>query len=662
MFQKPASTPEEIEANRPLAMPPEAVAELDEREWYAKAYRGDAPQLTLRAVAMGSFLGFFLCFTNIYVGLKAGWAVGVAVSACILSFATWTLLLKARVAKTPMTILENNCMQSVASASGYSTGMILVSAVPALLLVTGVQLTWKVVVPWVGLTAALGVVMAIPMKRNMINRERLKFPTGTAAAVTLQSLYGNGREAIVKARALLAAALVAVVIPIAKDLNAVKRLGENGQIVREPFFPHDMNVFDGRMHIVARQLDAKLGAFKERMFELSEWHIRLDHSVVLVAAGAIIGVRVTASMMLGALVLVLDVGPRALEWGWTNPAGKLVAAATSPGSAFAKIGIWYGAPMMVAYGLVTVLLAWRTIVRAFSGFAGKRPADEDARAAAVEVPTSWFVVGMGIAGTGLVLIAWRAFEIPLHYGVLAVLFTFLLALVACRATGETDVTPGGPMGKIMQLTYGALMPQNVAANLMTAAITSGGALAAADLLSDLKSGYLLGANPRRQFLAQLLGIFTGTAASCIAYFVLVPDVTAIRAPEGAAYVAKFAAPAAQQWEAVARVFSEGLPNLHPMARHGIAVGMSWGAALAIAEALFPKLRRWIPSATGLGLGLMFPFAQPLSFFLGSLLALAFQKASARHAERFVVPISSGLIAGESIVGVAVQALNNFVLK
>ena len=59
--------------------------------------------------------------------------------------------------------------------------------------------------PWVGLTAALGVVMAIPMKRNMINRERLKFPTGTAAAVTLQSLYGNGREAIVKARALLAA-------------------------------------------------------------------------------------------------------------------------------------------------------------------------------------------------------------------------------------------------------------------------------------------------------------------------------------------------------------------------------------------------------------------------------------------------------------------------
>ncbi|PMY18170.1 peptide transporter, partial [Pseudomonas sp. FW305-3-2-15-A-R2A1] len=84
--------------------------------------------------------------------------------------------------------------------------------------------------------------------------------------------------------------------------------------------------------------------------------------------------------------------------------------------------------------------------------------------------------------------------------------------VACRATGETDVTPTGAMGKIMQLTYGVLMPQAVTANLMTAAITSGSASASADLLNDLKSGYLLGANPRRQFIAQFSGIITGTLA------------------------------------------------------------------------------------------------------------------------------------------------------
>jgi uncharacterized oligopeptide transporter (OPT) family protein len=660
LFQKPPETPEELEKSRPLDIPPEKVAELEEAEWYAKAYRGDAPQLTLRAAIMGSVVGFFLCFTNIYIGLKAGWALGVAITACIVSFATWSVLLRLKIAKTPMSILENNCMQSVASSAGFSTGNVLVSAIPALLLLTGQQLPWIVVVPWVFFTAVLGVVMAIPMKRNMINREKLKFPSGTAAAVTLQSLYANSREALIKARALVIAAIIAVCIPLVKDLNAVKRCGDDGVLVRQPVFPNEMNVFDGRLHIIGRALDAKLGVFKEKVFELSQWNIKLDHSLVLVAAGAIVGVRVTASMMLGAFILVLDVGPRALEAAWTNPLGKLVAAAPGPGNAFAKIGIWYGAPMMVAYGLMTFAMSWRTVVRAFRGFTGKRDVAEDARVAGIEVPTSWFALGMAISATGLVVIAWRAFDIPPHFGALAVVMTFFLALVACRAAGETDVAPGGPFGKIMQLTYGALMPQNVKANLMTAAITSGGAVAAADLLNDLKSGYLLGANPRRQFVAQFLGIFTGTLASCIGYFLLVPNVNAIRAPEGGR--APFAAPAAQQWEAVARVFAEGFDNLHPMARHGIIVGVSWGIALAIAEVIFPKLRKWIPSATGLGLGLILPFYQPLSFFIGALLAVAFQKASAKNAERFVVPISSGLIAGESVVGVVVQGLNNFVLK
>jgi uncharacterized oligopeptide transporter (OPT) family protein len=437
---------------------------------------------------------------------------------------------------------------------------------------------------------------------------------------------------------------------------------EDGKVVREPLFPNPLNVFDGRFHVVARQLDAKTGVLREKIFELSEWNIRLDHSVVLVAAGAIIGLRVTASMLLGAFLLVLDIGPRALESTWVNAAGKLVTAATSPQSAGPKIGVWYGAPMLVAYGLVTFAFGWRTIVRAIAGLTGRRAVDaRDARAASIEVPMSWFAWGMAIAGTGLVVIAWRAFAIPPHFGALAVVLTFFLALVACRATGETDVNPLGALGKIMQLTYGAAMPQNVQANLMTAAISSGGANASADLLSDLKAGWLLGANPRRQFVAQFLGIFTGTLASSIAYFVLVPDVSAIRAPEGATRAAKFAAPAAQQWEAVARVFAEGFANLHPMARHAIVVGVVWGVVLAIAEVIFPKLRRWIPSATGVGLGLIFPFSQSLSFFLGALLAWAFHRANAKQAERFVVPISSGLIAGESVVGIVVAALNNFVL-
>src|ERR1700690_2237810 len=86
-----------------------------ERQWFETVYRGRGDsmrQLTWRAVLMGSALGGILSLTNLYIGLKAGWAMGVAIASCILSYAIWTTLLKMRIARTPMTILENNCMQS----------------------------------------------------------------------------------------------------------------------------------------------------------------------------------------------------------------------------------------------------------------------------------------------------------------------------------------------------------------------------------------------------------------------------------------------------------------------------------------------------------------------------------------------------------------------
>ncbi len=91
-------------------------------------------QLTWRAVLIGSCLGGVLSLTNLYIGLKAGWGFGVAITASILSYAIWTSLLKVGLARTPMTILENNCMQSTASSAGYSTGGTLVSAFAAYIL------------------------------------------------------------------------------------------------------------------------------------------------------------------------------------------------------------------------------------------------------------------------------------------------------------------------------------------------------------------------------------------------------------------------------------------------------------------------------------------------------------------------------------------------
>src|SRR5262245_22418043 len=166
-------------------------------------------QLTGRAVVMGSVLGAVLSLTNLYIVLKAGWGFGVAITACILSYAIWAALLRIGVVRTPMTILENNCMQSTASSAGYSTGGTLISAFAAWMLINGTTMPLPIMLAWVFLLAVLGVTMAIPMKRQMINVEQLRFPSGIAAAETLRALHAEGGEGMRSARALAVAGLLA---------------------------------------------------------------------------------------------------------------------------------------------------------------------------------------------------------------------------------------------------------------------------------------------------------------------------------------------------------------------------------------------------------------------------------------------------------------------
>jgi uncharacterized oligopeptide transporter (OPT) family protein len=635
LFQKPPRTAEEIARGRPLDLPPAEVAQMDEETWRARAFRGEeAPQLTIRAIAMGSALGGLLALTNVYVGLKAGWAVPVNLTACILSFAIWNALLRIGLARSPLSILETNCMQSTASSAGYSTGAVMVSAIPALLVLSttatnprGEQPGALLLVGWTFFTALLGVCLAIPMKRSLIDDERLPFPSGMAAATLLQSLYGSGSEALTRARALAAAALVAGVGPLLMDL----RLGRDATGERTPLLPADSPIFDW---LPARGVDPRTGA----ALAPSDWTMLLDHKLALVGGGVLVGLRVSASMVAGGLLLAYALGPAALAAG----------AAKGPGTAWREIGLWLGAPMMVAAGLTAFALRGPTILRALRGIRTRPLVGSE-----LEVPGSWFVAGTAVAGLAIAAIGHASFGIPWPMGLLAVALTFVLSLVAARATGETDVTPTGPLGKIVQLTYGILLPQNASANLMTAAITANASTAAADLLTDLKAGRALGAHPRRQFVAQLAGIFAGTAATVAGYYVLVPDATALVGERP-----RFPAPAMQQWLAVARLFSEGLSHLHPMARQAIGGGVALGVALTLLERLAPRARRWLPSATGLGIGFIFPFQYPLSFFVGALGAAIWRRRREAAAERFAIPIASGLIAGESIVGVLVAAVNN----
>jgi OPT family oligopeptide transporter len=378
----------------------------------------------------------------------------------------------------------------------------------------------------------------------------------------------------------------------------------------------------------------------------------------MIAAGAISGLRVTVWMTVAGLLLAYLVGPWGIDETWTNAAGTVVAATTKPGKAWKELGLWLGAPMMVSSGILAFAIQWKTIVRAFKGILGRADA-ADAHKAAVEVPSSWFAAGFVFAGLGLTILCRVAFDIPLVLGALAVILAFALALVAARATGETDITPIGAMGKIVQLTYGVLMPQSVSANLMTAAITSSAASSSADLLNDLKSGYLLGANPRRQFIAQMMGIFSGTIASVLGFYALVPDATVLLGTDSKPPA--FPAPAAQAWKAVAEVFKLGIHNMHPAHQKAIVVGLAVGALVVGLELLLPRWKKYLPSATGLGLGFILPFQYPLSMLLGAVIAALWSKKNPTSAKELVVPLAAGVIAGVSIVGVMVAAINNFVL-
>src|SRR5271167_872162 len=110
---------------------------LEEKDswWLKNVFRGDMPQLTIRSAITGMILGGVLSLTNLYVGAKTGWTLGVGITSVILAFAMFKVLSKLDMARE-FTILENNAMQSIATAAGYMTSP-LISSLAAYMMVTG---------------------------------------------------------------------------------------------------------------------------------------------------------------------------------------------------------------------------------------------------------------------------------------------------------------------------------------------------------------------------------------------------------------------------------------------------------------------------------------------------------------------------------------------
>ncbi len=349
------------------------------------------------------------------------------------------------------------------------------------------------------------------------------------------------------------------------------------------------------------------------------------------------GFRAAWSLLLGALVNFAVLAPYFYARGIIDPRlGYKYIVAWS---------VWFGSAMILTSGLLAFAFQWRTVVSAIRSVGGSL----GVATASAEVPMSWFVVGMAVFGPLVVFFQWFFFGIHVWMGVLAVFMSFFIAIVACRVTGETDTTPTGALGKITQVTYGVLDPGSVTTNLMTANVTGGIAIHSADLLTDLKSGYLLGADPRQQFWAQFLGVTAGACFVVPAYRLLIPTADLLGTDQ-------WPAPGAQTWKGVASMLANGFSSLHPSAQVALVVGGVLGIVLVLIEKAFPTLRPWIPSPAAFGLGFTTPAYNCVSMFVGALIALVLEKRRPVFAEKSIVPVASGLLAGESLMGILIAIL------
>ena len=162
--------------------------EQKDRWWLENVYRGDMPQLTWRAGLTGFILGGFLSATNLYIGARTGWSLGVGITSVIMAFAFFKVLQQFGVRE--FTILENNAMQSIATSAGYMT-MPLTSSLVAYMIANQVLLPWWQIIAWNSAISILGVLFAFPMKRRFINDEQHPFPEGQAAGVVMDMLHSS---------------------------------------------------------------------------------------------------------------------------------------------------------------------------------------------------------------------------------------------------------------------------------------------------------------------------------------------------------------------------------------------------------------------------------------------------------------------------------------
>ncbi len=630
-----------------------STAEKD-RWWLDNVYKGDVPQMTVRVVISGFLLGGLLSITNLYVGAKAGWSLGVAITSVILAFVIFKVLQIIGLGKN-YHVLENNILQSIACSAGYMNGP-LIASMAAYMVVTNTVIPWWRMIMWLLGLAVLGVLFAFPLKRRFINEEQLPFPEGRACGVVLDTLHAEESKS---------STLPAKLLVIFSALGGLLKLGQSEKIMdwlkewRLPSF-HVPELLDEWYY----RLVTEFGWWMPNIAgtPLKELTIRPELDIAMIGAGGLMGIRTGASLMVGAVINYFILAPIMIQ------RGDIVSTIGETGvmqvgfREITKWSLWGGVAMMTTASLYAFFAKPQMFVGAFKGLFQKKAGRTEDCLKNIELPLWVSLIGVPIVGAYLVWIAYWFFGVQIWMGIIAVPMVFVFTLIGVNSTALTSITPTGALGKITQLAYGAIAPGNITTNIATAGISAEVAGSASNLIQNIKPGYMLGGKPRLQAAGHVIGAFSGAIFSVAVFYPVF-----LRNNPAGLISEQYPYPAVTVWKAVAEMLTKGLSELPGTAIWAVGIGAVLGIVLEgvrlAAKGKFPL------SAVGIGLAFVIPSRICFAMFFGSFVFWVIDKFWPKPEQtmnRVFVQnqesICAGIIAGAALVGVAVMAITVFWLS
>lgn len=564
-------------------------------------------ELTPAAVILGVVQGVILNLAFVYAALKLGFSIGGSTVAAITGYA----LLRGVMKKG--TSIENNINQTI--ASGINTvGTGVVFTLPALFMLNakwakaGESLinfsVWPFIVAGVA-GAILGVVVIIPLRKQMIDLDRLRFPSGVAVATIIRSgSTGLGKAKLLGLGFLISAAWKLLMVSGWIDIPGI---------------------------IEAEEFNFGFGIIPEYLSPV------LYLSLMNLAAGMLAG-KGGLSFFAGGALAWWVVAPLAVNIGWVP--SSLTGAAQS-GFLYGKMLRPLGIGALMGGALMGVVMTFPAIKSALVSLVNAAKMEKLKGIKSDEMPFKVLIWGLFFAVIlffiSTYMVAGVTLGQALAASIIGPIWLALAALIVAQATGMTDISPMSGMALITVTIMMFILNQNIAAAMVIGLAVCVAIGQAADMMQDLKTGHLIGGRPVKQQLVQFLVTWIGALIAIGAVYVLWAS-----GPNGANGFGEGSSLPAPQASVLMGII-EGLKTGNiPMAKY--LMGGSLGMVLAAAPL----------SGLGVmvGLAMYLPFSITLGYGIGCFIQMALLKKKGVHfVEHKLVPFAAGLIIGEAITGI-----------